>query len=228
MAEIDPFAASDELYSVVIVGSMNPAIHHPRWYLAAGLLSEGEVTEAESHGRGAVEEEQDAGSSALWCTENYSQFTAGAFRVVCFQQNWTIMTIDRASFERARDVCAGVFKTLHHTPISAYGFNFAFHEETGAESVGRILAEKMPIEVSERGPNDFARFHYHSRRNGDEVTIALEPSMKGPKKLFVGINTSHQIKETGLFDLSPMLLSDFAKDCRESEELAKRITSQFK
>jgi len=232
MADVDPFATSDELYSILIAGSMNPAIHHPRWYLATNLLSESEVVEAESHSKEDSASEDEVGPSALWCTENFSQFTAGIFRVVCLQQNWSIMTTNRAAFDRARDICAGVFQTLHHTPVSAYGFNFAFHRETGSENVGRSLAaiaEKLPLGmVSERGSNDFASFHYHSRRNGDELVVVVEPSIRASTKLFVGVNTTHQIKVQGLFDLGPMLLQSFAKDWREVEELADRAITQFK
>jgi len=233
MAEVDRFGTSDELYSIVIVGSMNPAIHHPRWYLAAGLLSEAEVAAAESQGKSSsADAEGDIGPSTLFCSENFSQFTTGVFRIVCLQQNWTIMTKDRAAFDRARDICSGVFQTLPHTPVSAYGFNFAFHKETGSENVGgrlAIIAEKLPLGmVSERGANDFASFHYHSRRNGNEMVIAVEPSIRGSAKLFVGVNTTHQIKVEGLFDLGPMLLQSFAKDRREAEELSDRAVSQFK
>ena len=139
--------------------------------------------------------------------------------------------MDRSSFDRARDICAGVFQTLHHTPVKAYGFNFAFHKQTGLEAVGKSLAriaEKLPLGmVSDRGASDFASFHYHSRRNGDETVTVIEPSINDAAKLFIGVNTSHQIKVEGLFDLGPMLLESFSKDWRDAEELASRAVAQF-
>ena len=86
MAEVDSFASSDDLFSITVFGSMNPAIHHPRWYLPANLFNESEVSSAErapkgSHAVDAAEPEP----SALVCSNVFSQFTFGVLRIVCVQ-----------------------------------------------------------------------------------------------------------------------------------------------
>jgi hypothetical protein len=35
-----------DMYSVVILGSMNPRIHHPKWYQLAGIFTEADVESA--------------------------------------------------------------------------------------------------------------------------------------------------------------------------------------
>src|SRR5712692_7798773 len=128
MAEVDPFATATDTYSIVVAGSMNPAIHHPAWYKAIGALSDEELqtTGAVVH-VGSVPPAQFSAGAAI-CTPAISQFTAGRIRIACIVgQTWTIVTTDQNLWARIRDVAISVFEALGHTPVSAYGLNFTFH-----------------------------------------------------------------------------------------------------
>ena len=67
-----------ELYSIVIVGSMNPRIHHPAWYEAVKILSAEEASAA----------------SLVACTPMASQFQLPGLNIICLQDRWEIQTQD--------------------------------------------------------------------------------------------------------------------------------------
>jgi hypothetical protein len=228
MAEVDPFATSDDGYSLGVYGAMNPAIHHPRWYLTIGVLNQAEVDEAE--GRASLASQTADGStqaSSLVCTPLSSQFTVRTLRVICFQNQWWIATTDAASLARMRDICDAVFKALPHTPVSAFTFNFAFHRATKQENVGAklaALAERLPFGFrSEPAANAAASFQYRVSVGGRDVNLSVEPSMRDPKKIFVGFSVTHRIQGAGLFDLRPMLDESLERDPREARDWLSRV-----
>jgi hypothetical protein len=233
MAEADPFASSDDLYSITVSGSMNPAIHHPRWYLAARLLNESEVLSAESVPKQQAVDATEPSPGALVCSNVFSQFTFGVLRIVCVQNEWVIMTIERASLDRARQICAQVFEALPHTPVSGYAYNFSFHRETQALDVGKLLAglaESLPLGLSLRGraaKGSSASFRYRFSEEGADTTAVVEPSVKDPKKLFVGITDNYQIREAGQFDLGPKLDRTLSRDSAAAVEWLDEILANI-
>jgi hypothetical protein len=118
-------ATPAELYSIVIVGNMNPRIHHPAWYEAVRILSPEEA-------RAAL---------LLACTPMFSQFQLPGSTILCMQERWEVQTQDAEKLERMLDIAGRTFDTLKHTPIAAFGLNFHFVRPTGLPDVGRRLAE---------------------------------------------------------------------------------------
>ena len=209
---------------------MNPAIHHPRWYLATKLLTESEVHAAEASVPANVQT-GEVGPAALVCSSVVSQFTVGTLRIACLQGNWSITTVERSSFDRA-DISGAVFEALPHTPISAYGLNFAFHRETRLPVVGDYLArlmESLPLGLVCRSGRrrSSVSFRYHTKDESNETVAVIEPSVRGAHKLFVGVNITHQIKARGLFDLRPMLNQSFESDTQEAEVLLNGVLTNI-
>jgi hypothetical protein len=229
MAEVDRFASSDDLYSITVNGSMNPAIHHPRWYVATKLLSEGEASAAESP---MIPVPQQPSPVALVSTSVFSQFSFGDFRIVCLGNQWSITTIQQPSFARARDLCSSVFELLPHTPVSGYSLSFAFHRATPLRDVGKYLAtlaEKLPLGFKPQAGSRplSATFRYQLARDDGEVVAMVEPSRRTATKVFIAINSSYQITEKGLFDLRPKLENSFQRTIPDVEEWLRNILSNF-
>src|ERR1700723_932205 len=98
MPDSDPFASARDQYSIVVVGNMNPAIHHPGWYKAIGAMSDEEVelalaplpgpsaptSGAERQGQTVFR--QLSGPMRTVVTPALAQFTAGSIRVTCIEQ----------------------------------------------------------------------------------------------------------------------------------------------
>ncbi len=236
MAEIDPFVSANTGYSIVIAGSMNPAIHHPAWYRLNKALSEEELasTGALGENRQGVGEtsvaqwvlSQGSPTNATICTPAFSQFTAGKIRIACIQQSWTITTIDRSLFVRIREVASAVFDILTHTPISAYGLNFNFHRKTSEKDLGSRLAQIIDdtgigILKGVSGSRS-AKLGYTVSTESRALNVSVERSVRGADTIFVGINAHHPIvMPPGVtqFDLTPLLRDSSDDDLRDAEEV---------
>jgi len=114
-----------ELYSIVIVGNMNPRIHHPAWYEAAKI----------------VRPEETRDSSLLACTPMFSSFQLPGLNILCTPERWEIQSQDQGKLERMLDIAGRTFDTLMHTPVNTFGLNFHFVRSTGLQDVGKRLAE---------------------------------------------------------------------------------------
>jgi len=125
-------------YSVVVVGAMNPAIHHPQWYEAVGMLT-------------AEEAQAAVRSGALVIVPQLAQFQAAALQIQCSPAGWQISTADQQQCGRIIDVAAMTFARLAETPISAYGLNARFDVNTGSEHAIEMLGAQFS-----EGPVDFS------------------------------------------------------------------------
>ena len=122
-------AEESEFYGIVIIGKMNPRIHHPAWYLMFELIDEKEADVATS-------------SKETFCTPPIAQIDAGAFNIICQENRWEVQTSTPSLLKRLQEIPAKVFdELLNHTPLSALGFNFNFAKTTKCENVEEYLAE---------------------------------------------------------------------------------------
>lgn len=102
-----------EYFNIVVLGAMNPRLHHPAWYSLVKLISE---TEAE-----------EAAKGMLVVSTPYSVFHFGGIEINCQEARWEIKANDLSLLPRLRKITAAVFdELLLHTPVSRYGFNFHF------------------------------------------------------------------------------------------------------
>ena len=159
-----------ELFSIVVAGHMNPAIHHPSWYRLAKLISREEQTSAESKG-------------GIICTNVLSRFTAGTLQITCEREKWNVQTADLFQLERLAEMSAQIFdEVLKHTPVSAYGVNFQYHRENKSPDVasrlGTILAQ-APLGILTSGAKGISGI---LQRVYEEkvINLIIEPSIHSP------------------------------------------------
>jgi len=218
MQLVDRFAVSDNLYSIVVAGNMNPAIHHPRWYKDVGILDEKEVKEAEEPppARSDTPDAVDITGGPLVVSTYAAQFTTRAIRIVCAPQSWSVLTEDENKLDKCLSVASQIFQKLDSTPVSAYGFNFNHHRQTNMPSVSHHLAElarSQPLGLTDLfGLPKSARIFYSASIDGRESNTTIEPSFKDPSKVFIGMNFNHPVQQTqGFFDLDLMLKRDYPR-----------------
>ena len=133
---------SNDLFSIVVVGAMNPSIHHPAWYRPMDILTEEESKRSEESGM------------ILAVTQQISQFSSGAFTVVCEPHRWQVQTRHETQLQRLREIADKTFEILYHTQVSAFGFNFTYHRKTSLSEVNTTLAmliESLPIGLKPTG-----------------------------------------------------------------------------
>lgn len=167
------------LYGIVVLGAMNPRLHHPLWYQTAKLLTEVEAS-------AALKRE-------LVCSTQISQFHAGSFRITCTEDRWEIVTPHTNDRERMVAMAGGVFdEKLTETPIFRFAFNNDFRPYTNAESVARVIADRVV--------HDGLRFSIANARAStlisfgerEETTnIRIEQFGEVANRLFVAVNSNH-------------------------------------
>jgi hypothetical protein len=236
--ETDPFASASDIFSITVAGAMNPAIHHPAWYRAIGALNDSELTLAGAAPDPAVQQTpgtSPSGAALPICTPAFSQFTAGAIRVICINQSWTISTHEKILLVKIRDIATKVFSALGHTPVSAYGLNFSYHRKTRLQDVATRLAEF--VEAMSLGFDRFqqtkraARIAYTTSHAGRDLNISVERSVRGLDSVFVGINAHHPILLPAppfqQFDLSPLFQDSLEPDMRDAQLCLSHILAAF-
>jgi hypothetical protein len=191
--------------SIVVLGAMNPAIHHPSWYQSLGILSSDETHDALSHN--------------LICTPELCQFTTSTFQISCIRNRWEVKTADSKEYERIVELSVKTFNHLSETPINAYGFNHNYDVEPTLDSVGTYLAKLLfecglRLDSFERASATIA---YTLPSDKCIYNLSVSPSRRGPNYAEILHNTHYEIQfndaEFKRFDLEP-LLRDGAKESK--------------
>jgi len=97
-------------FSIVVIGSMNPAIHHPFWYQTIGGLTESET-------RTVLQ------AAATVTSAQLSQFNVAGVEVLCLPDRWQVQSADEAHINRLASLTKLIFDRLHDTPLKGFGLN---------------------------------------------------------------------------------------------------------
>ena len=211
-------ATTIDQFTVVVVGRLNPPIHHPTWYEGIGALSREETAAAMK-------------AETVLVHPKASRLTAGGMAISCDENRWSIVTDSEETAQRAVDVAAKVFASLKHTPVRAYGFNFVHHRTTRVKDVTSYftgLVESLPLGLRV-GENvgDGASISYSCKRDNQVLNLQVEPSqIITPAGVFLSVNVHYSAPSTpGPFDLSKLLETGF-KEARhaDAEQLKSLLT----
>ena len=110
--------------SVVVVGAMNPVIHHPAWYHAMSIITQSELEESLR--------------KPVVVIPQFAQFASDSFSIVCLPDRWQV-SCDTADGERIVALAKATFEKLYHTPVTAYGVNHNFHAETTKQILSTLM-----------------------------------------------------------------------------------------
>jgi hypothetical protein len=211
-----PDPASEEI-SLVLVGSWNPAIFHPEWFVRQGLVSRGEADRAET----AIISPQVASVRFL------------DFGLQILANRLSVQTTDVSKAPRIHDLVIGILTKLPHTPIGAGGINQFLHLPTGAEAnwhrVGNQLAPKELVwrNLYEQRPgltNISIQFPSESRFPGF-VNISVQPSTLTPHGILVASNT--EFRTTDQVGSAPQFVdfiqAEWSKAIKEARRVAEEI-----
>lgn len=190
-------------FAIVVLGTMNPAIHHPYWYKFVNLLSD--------------EEEKVALGGEFVSLPPLAQFKAGPLEFFCDPKRWQVTTSDDTQSERVLKIAGLVFdEYLPHTPVDAIGLNFNFHRLTPLSNVGQYLADQL-------GQLDFklprnegcsGKLSHTSPVGGVQLRMQVEPSVHGEHLVYVAFNAHialKQVERPQVFDLSSLVSETYAK-----------------
>lgn len=185
------FNAQTENLNVVLVGSFNPAIFHPEWFLRQGIISDADLEKAVVEG---------VSPEISRC-----QFSGMSLEVL--QDHLTLQTRDVSRQPILQDVILAILEKLPHTPIRACGLNSAHHYDLGDEAywhkIGHALAPKNIWNDLLLKPG-MESLTIKGSREGEfsgHVNITVQPSKRFKFGLFIGSNTHY-----GSSDRDPLLI----------------------
>jgi hypothetical protein len=201
--------------SIVLVGSFNPAIFQPEWFARNGLLPQGEVDDAKL---GLVHPQ-------------VSQFETERFAFQVTLDRFTIQSKPSATIGPLRDLIAGTFYILEHTPVTAMGLNRMMHFALGSEeswhNLGDKLAPKEPWrEVLEHRPGlrQLDILSQEDPPNGPTVMVRVQPSLAIKWGVYFETNEHFPApKQNGLESMIEILQHRWEDSQRNGERIARHI-----
>lgn len=192
MGELEPN------FSIVVVGAMNPSIHHPFWYEILKALSQAEARDA-------------VGGGDLLVSPMVAQFSWSGWTMVCLPERWEMRTQDPESFGRVLELAILVFERLNDTPVKSFGINIDRVERKG-ESATRALARALSsahlgVSADASDGSFSTSTTVEKERTLVRRTVTVSTSAKEPSVLRIANNFHHDVtlSEEGMFDLTPLL-----------------------
>ena len=206
--------------SIVIRGTFNPAVFHPSWLSARGLIR---VQEAD-----AAEIELILPQVAKFSVE-WLQFVASTDRL-------QVSTTQEPYYEPLRDLVVGILTIVKYTPLTLLGINRDFHYTLASDSawhqVGHELVPKLHWEevldhpgmkvvvVQGRRPDDLKGY----------IRAKVEPSARFPQTVYVSVNDHYELSSTSQTpasaDEAATILSDHWTDSMDrGKRIAQKIVS---
>jgi hypothetical protein len=187
--ELKPYL---EGHTLVVRGLFNPAILQPMWFAKHNLIRSHEAETAE----------------IVLINPDISNFSTDWFQLQVTQQHFQISTVQVAYYEALRDLVAGTFKLLEHTPLSQIGINFHYHfnleSEDAWHSLGNMLAPKEFWSHLLQSPG-MRTLTIEGQRPDDEkgfIRATVEPSVQIRQGVYVSINDHFELEELASGDAS--------------------------
>ncbi|MDP9223941.1 MAG: hypothetical protein M3P18_08810 [Actinomycetota bacterium] len=207
--------------SVVLAGSFNPPIFQPRWFEVNELLGPEHAREAEKNLRAL-------GNDLL-------AFVVEWLELQVTPDTCIVVTNDSTRESDLRDLVAGAFSLLGHTPLGALGLNRLVHYQyTEAEDYDRVVNDYLTTTK----PWDFLEapeatgVRMRSPR-GEEpkpgvTNVEIAPSVRIPSLgLFVAVNDHYDWSVDGEMAVAEDLPGILDKEWDVARNRANSIISQI-
>jgi len=210
-------------FSIVVLGGMNPRVHHPFFYQSLGILNEAQV-------KTAVE------AATTMCMPQIAQLDIEDMRIICLPDRWQIASPNEVRAARLLEIAGGVMTALDHTPTGAIGFNFDFVRASGRQDTEPHfsgLARSLRLGLGDAKEEDAsASFSYVARDTEPEAkrvaSVHVAPVADPADHVLVKNNFNYQITLTGKFDLGPVLRARYERDHRAAQGQLERTLDSLK
>jgi hypothetical protein len=199
-------------FSVVLLGSMNPRIHHPKWYQSVGIFSQPEVDDAIQN-------------QPVICTPAFSQFVVGDLVIKCLTDRWDIQTANRQKIDAIREIAERLFDDLlFHTPVNVVALNFDYVREglrdNATEFISGMLngaSAKLGILPASAGELILRRPLASGTQMDGIATIAIKTT-GDPQTIAVNCNYNYVMRQLeGHFRLADFLPEYARRDRNDAE-----------
>ncbi len=167
--------------SLVLIGSFNPRIFQPSWFVRNGLLPE------------SAEE-----ANVEIITNEVCAFDADWFRLDVLSDRLSVASTATPSPESLRDLLLGALTILRHTPVARLGLNTHSHHRLSSadawHAFGHMIAPKTllwdPI-LHEPGTRSLVIEGRRPDDNIGAVRVKVEPSQQFENSIFLETNDEY-------------------------------------
>jgi hypothetical protein len=200
--------------SIVLVGSFNPAIFQPEWFLRQNLLSKGEVESAE----------------IKIVHPQICQFETERFFVQVSHDRFTVISKTSTNSEPLRDLVMGTFFVLEHTPVNALGLNSQMHFQMESVTAWHRLGDKLApkeawAEILPGRPGMLSLSIITDRETpaGSKVHVKVEPSVRLKHGVYFETNEHYIANEGGLKSLMEIVRERWGESQTYARQIAYHI-----
>ena len=203
---------------VVVVGSFNPAIFHPEWFLRQGFIGEEDAKEAK----------------VKVVSSEVSDVQLGGLKLVCIPERLSLGTSNISQAAKLQDMLIQIFTSLSHIPVTACGINHWAHYLAGSteywHKIGHTLAPKGLVWDGLLQKSGMQSLTIKSLREGDcpgEINVSIEPTSRYSPGIFVRTNYHYPLPADKLHTgASELLLQFLRSEWEPACSLAKRVAEQ--
>jgi len=208
-----------DLASIIILGSFNPAIFHPIWFKANGLIRP-----------------EEADKAKLEITNPMlSIFGIEWFKLQVETNRFVVQTDTETHFELLSDLVIGTFSLLDHTPVKAMGLNRAMHFKMDSEESWNAFGDKIaPQDVWQgvlqepgllslvmQGPKQRP-----NQRSEKLINVRVEPSSRTIPGIYIDVNNHFEIKDNDLQKVLNILKESWRDVLINSRKIADELMKE--
>lgn len=203
--------------SIIILGSFNPAIFHPIWFKASGLIKP-----------------EEAESAKLEVTHPaISIFSVEWFRLQVEPGRFDVQTNDEVHFELLSDLVTGTFSLLEHTPVKAMGMNRMMHFKMDSKEAWHAFGDKIaPKDVWHgimKEPGLLSLTMQEPREgSGTYIRVRVEPSTRVTPGIYIDVNNHFDIKDNDLQMMLNILKESWKDVLGNSRKIADYLMGENK
>jgi hypothetical protein len=203
--------------SIICIGSFNPAIFHPAWLSARGLIQKTEEEAAE----------------VQVVAPDATQFKIKWLQLQVLRDRLSASTDTPDDSLLLRDLVIGSFRFLEHTPVTFVGLNRHMHFQLDSEAdwhhVGHVLAPKKIWRkyLTHPGLGTFTMKDVrkdHENKMPAEVNVQISPSVSRPNTIETAVNHHFVLKQGAAAAAAGQLIADqWEATVKASLELARGV-----
>lgn len=204
----------EEALELVLLGSFNPRIFHPAWFLRYELIAEADL----------------GASDVQIVNNNISQVTIRGVQIVCVNERFSFATMDPSRFEMMHDWMLKVLALLPHTPLTAAGINSSVHyridDEDRWHRIGNTLAPKTKVWnelFAEPGMQSLTIKAPGDRHLRPEINVVVEPSVKYSPGILLRTNYHFQPEKAETTEFARFITTAWKSATAEAKRVAASI-----
>lgn len=203
--------------AIVILGSFNPAIFHPFWFNAKGLIKSEEAEACKIE----VTHPTITIFSMEWC------------KVQVELNRFVIQATSPLHFDQIQDLMLGTFSLLESTPVNALGINrmmhFKLESRETIDAFGDMIAPKQVWKDFMHDPGVSSLVMVDPKEKAKKRTqITIQLSGRLEFGLFIAINNHFDLEDNTAKDLVNILKESWQDSITKSAEKANLLLDRVK